>query len=159
MKIIYTLIVCLLAYNPLYAAFGYPSVKAGTNVVVSKSGNVYTVAVSTGNFTVSNLTATYGVRASTATIPTMQGKVTVADTITASKGISVSTITASGAVTALTLTTTTKVIAPKVDLNTAFEVGVDTPTAVGQIMRDSVFIVYIGSSTISCWDWIKLGSQ
>lgn len=48
---------------------------------------------------------------------------------------------------------------PKLNLDTAYEVGVATPTYAGQIMRNAAFEVYIGTGTTDCYQWVKVGGQ
>jgi len=44
-------------------------------------------------------------------------------------------------------------------LDAAYEVGVTTPAATGQIIRNAAFELYIGTGTTNAYDWAKIGAQ
>jgi hypothetical protein len=136
------------------------------------SGNIKGASATiVGTVAGADATLTYGLGTSTVVASGLikGGSVTAVGTVTGvtlaggdgslTYGLATSTVVASGDSKAATLTATTKVLTPKVDLNTAFEVGVATPTAVGQLMRNAAFVLYIGTGTSNAYDWVKVGGQ
>lgn len=140
------------------------------NATITANQGIITAGVNASSVTLSGVlnanqgVITTGINASSATF---------ADTLTETYGVTAATITAtnkltvSGAngisntygISSATGTFTTNIRTPKIGLSSAYEVGVDTPTYVGELMRTSAFVLYIATGTSNCMDWTKVGGQ
>jgi hypothetical protein len=57
------------------------------------------------------------------------------------------------------LAVTGRVASPRLNLSSAYEIGIDTPIATGSLVRNAAFVLYITTGTSNSYDYIKVGAQ